>query len=218
LRPSRRVHYNTQGDQVTALAQTLPRPRGRSAALAADIALVIAGSLFVAAMAQLTIRLPFTPVPITGQTFAVLLVGSAFGWLRGGLALGLYLAEIAVGLPFAAEGEAGVERLMLSTPSGGYLWGFLLAGLLMGWLANRGWDRSLGSSIGLMLLGSIVIYLVGLPWLHISPTFEALLGNPPTVEETLQAGLYPFVIGDVLKLLLAAGLLPAAWLLVRRPD
>jgi biotin transport system substrate-specific component len=220
LREALSVHYNSDRDgrtTVTALAQTLPRPRGRTAALAADAALVIAGSLFVAAMAQLTIRFPFTPVPITGQTFAVLLVGTSFGWLRGGLALGLYLVEIAVGLPFAAEGEAGVARLMLSTPSGGYLWGFLLAALLMGWLANRGWDRSLGSSIGLMLLGSIVVYLVGLPWLHLSPTFEALIGHPPTVEETLQAGLYPFVIGDVLKLLLAAGLLPAAWLLVRRP-
>jgi biotin transport system substrate-specific component len=197
---------------VTALAQTIPRPRGRTAAAATDAALVIAGSLFVAAMAQASIRLPFTPVPITGQTLAVLLVGTSFGWLRGGLALGLYLGEIAVGLPFAAEGEAGVGRLLLSTPSGGYLWGFLLAAVLMGWLANRGWDRSMGSSLGAMLLGTVVIYLAALPWLHLSPTFEAFLGHPPTLEATLRAGLYPFVIGDVVKMLLAAGLLPAAWL------
>jgi biotin transport system substrate-specific component len=196
---------------VTALAQTIPRPRGRTAAAATDAALVIAGSLFVAAMAQVSIRLPFTPVPITGQTLAVLLVGTSFGWLRGGLALGLYLGEIAVGLPFAAEGEAGVERLLLSTPSGGYLWGFLLAAVLMGWLANRGWDRSLGSSLGAMLLGTVVIYLVALPWLHASPTYQAFLGHPPTLEDTMQGGLYPFVIGDVLKMLLAAGLLPAVW-------
>ena len=196
---------------MTALAQTLPRPRGRTAAAAADAALVIAGSLFIATMAQVAIRLPFTPVPITGQTLAVLLVGTSFGWLRGGLALGLYLGEIAVGLPFAAEGEAGVERLLLSTPSGGYLWGFLVSAILMGWLANRGWDRSLGSSLGVMLLGTVVIYLFGLPWLHLSPTFEAFLGHPPTLEDTMQGGLYPFVIGDVLKMLLAAGLLPAAW-------
>ena len=202
---------------MTALAQTLPRPRGRGAAVAADVALVIAGSLFVAGMAQLSIRLPFTPVPVTGQTLAVLLVGTSFGWLRGGLALAMYLGEIAVGLPFAAEGEAGLERLMLSTPSGGYLWGFLLAALLMGWLANRGWDRNLPSSAGLMLLGSAVIYLVGLPWLHVSPAFQGLLGHEPSVGETLSAGLYPFVIGDIIKLLLAAGLLPAAWRLVRRP-
>ena len=201
---------------MTALAQTLPRPRGRTAAVAAEAALVIAGSLFIAAMAQAVIRLPFTPVPITGQTLAVLLVGTSFGWLRGGLALGLYLGEIAVGLPFAAEGEAGVERLLLSTPSGGYLWGFLVAAILMGWLANRGWDRSVRSSLGVMLLGTVVIYLVALPWLHLSPTFEAFLGRPPTLEATLRAGLYPFVVGDVLKMLLAAGLLPAAWRLVRR--
>jgi biotin transport system substrate-specific component len=200
---------------VTALAQTLPRPRGRTGAVATDAVLVIAGSLLIAGMAQIAIRLPFTPVPITGQTLAVLLVGTAFGWLRGGLALGVYLAEIAVGLPFAAEGEAGVERLLLSTPSGGYLWGFLLAAILMGWLANRGWDRSVRSSLGVMLLGSVVIYMIALPWLHASPTYQAFLGHPPTLEDTLQGGLYPFVIGDVLKMLLAAGLLPAAWRLFR---
>jgi biotin transport system substrate-specific component len=142
-------------------------------------------------------------------------VGTAYGWVRAGLTLSLYLVEIAVGLPFAAEGEAGLERLTLSTPSGGYLWGFLAAATLCGWLANRGWDRSLSSSLGVMLLGSMVIYLVGLPWLHGSPTFEAFLGHPPSAEDTLQAGLYPFVIGDVVKMLIAAGLLPAAWRLVR---
>lgn len=183
-----------------------------------DAALVIGGSLFIAALAQVSIRLPFTPVPITGQTLGVLLVGTAFGWLLGGLTLVLYLGEIAVGLPFAAEGEAGLERLLLSTPSGGYLWGFLAAAVLTGWLANRGWDRSLGSSLGVMLLGSVAIYLIGIPWLQASPTFEAFLGHPPSLEDTLEAGLYPFVVGDLLKLLIAAGLLPAAWRLVRRPD
>jgi biotin transport system substrate-specific component len=203
---------------VTALAQALPRPRSRGGSLAVDAALVIGGSLFIAALAQVSIRLPFTPVPITGQTLGVLLVGTAFGWLLGGLTLAVYLGEIAVGLPFAAEGEAGLGRLLLSTPSGGYLWGFLAAAVLMGWLANRGWDRSLGSSLGIMLLGSVAIYLVGIPWLQASPTFEAFLGHPPSVEDTLEAGLYPFVVGDLLKLLIAAGLLPAAWRLVRRPD
>jgi biotin transport system substrate-specific component len=196
---------------MTALAQALPRPRARAGSLAIDVGLVVAGSLLVAALAQVSIRLPFTPVPITGQTLGVLLVGTSLGWLRGGLALTLYLAEIAVGLPFAAEGEAGLDRLLLATPSGGYLWGFVLAAVLTGVLANSGWDRRLRSSISVMLLGSVVIYLVGLPWLHVSPTFEALLGHPPTLAETLEAGLYPFLIGDLLKLLLAAGLLPAAW-------
>jgi biotin transport system substrate-specific component len=197
------------------LAQAIPRPRQPAASLALDVVLVLAGSLLIAGLAQVSIRLPFTPVPITGQTLGVLLVGTGLGWVRGGLALALYLAEIALGLPFAAEGEAGLDRLALVTPSGGYLWGFLVAAILMGWLANRGWDRHVRSSIGVMLLGSVMIYLVGIPWLHASPTFAGLLGHAPSVEETLQAGLYPFIVGDILKLLLGAGLLPTAWRLTR---
>jgi biotin transport system substrate-specific component len=188
---------------VTALAEALPRPRARTAGLALDGALIVGGSLAIALLAQVSIRLPFTPVPITGQTFGVLLVGAAFGWSRAGLTLLLYLAEIAVGLPFAAEGKQGLEILALSTASGGYLWGFLLAALLTGWLAGRGWDRNLRSSLGVMLLGNIVIYLVGIPWL------AASVHTP--VAQALELGLYPFVVGDVLKLLVAAGLLPAAW-------
>jgi biotin transport system substrate-specific component len=203
---------------MPALAQAIPRPRQRGAGLALDSALVIGGSLVVAGLAQVAIALPFTPVPVTGQTLGVLLVGTGLGWLRGGLAVGLYLGEIAVGLPFAAEGEAGLDRLAPVTPSGGYLWGFLVASVLMGSLASRGWDRSVGSSLGIMLLGSIAIYLIGLPWLHASPTFEAFLGHAPSVQETLEAGLYPFVIGDILKLLLAGGLLPAAWRVLPRDE
>lgn len=193
---------------MTALAQALPRPRSRGGSLAFDVALVVGGSLFIAALAQVTIRLPFTPVPITGQTLGVLLVGTAFGWARAGLTLSLYLAEIAVGLPFAAEGRSGAEVLSLTTPSGGYLWGFLAAGVLCGWLANRGWDRNLRSSLGVMLLGNIVIYAFGIPWLAASLDIGIL--------EAFELGLYPFVVGDLLKLLVAAGLLPAAWRLVRR--
>lgn len=200
---------------MTALAQAIPRPDERSARLALDAGLVVAGSLLIAGLAQVSILLPFTPVPLTGQTLGVLLVGTGFGWVRGGLAVALYLAEIAVGLPFAAEGERGLALLTLETPSGGYLWGFLIAGVLMGWLANRGWDRTLRSSISVMLLGTIVIYVVGLLWLASSDTFAAFLGHAPSLEETLAAGLYPFVIGDVLKLLVAAGALPLAWRLVR---
>lgn len=193
---------------MTALAQALPRPRGRPATLALDAALVVAGSLLIALLAQVSIRLPFTPVPITGQTLGVLLVGAAYGWSRALLTLLLYLAEIAAGLPFAAEGRSGLEILTLATASGGYLWGFLLAAVLTGWLANRGWDRNLRSSLGVMLLGNIVIYLVGIPWL------AASIDVP--VTEALDLGLYPFVVGDTLKLLVAAGLLPAAWRLLRR--
>lgn len=193
---------------MTALAQTLPRPRSRAGALVVDALLVVSGSLLIALLAQVSIKLPFTPVPITGQTLGVLLVGTAYGWARGGLTVALYLAEIAAGLPFAAEGKSGLEVLGLATASGGYLWGFLLAGLLCGWLANRGWDRDVRSSLGVMLLGSLVIYAVGVPWL------AASIGVP--AAKALELGVYPFVLGDVMKLLVAAGLLPAAWHLTGR--
>lgn len=207
---------------MPALAQAIPRPRQRAAGLALDAALVLAGSLLVAGLAQVSIRLPFTPVPITGQTLGVLLVGGALGWTRGGLALALYLAEGAIGLPFYAEGRSGLEILGVASATGGYLWGFLLAATLVGWLANRGWDRSWRSALGAMLLGEIVIYAVGVPWLVQAldvPLVEAASAcTPQTLAgcDALELGLYPFVIGDTLKLLLAAGLLPAAWRLTGR--
>jgi biotin transport system substrate-specific component len=193
---------------MTALAEAIPRPRDRGANLVVNAVLVIGGSLFIAGLAQITIKLSFTPVPITLQTFGVLLIGTAYGWRLAGLTFALYLAQIAIGLPFAAEGESGLEILTTTTASGGYLWGFLVAGLLCGWLANKGWDRSIRSSISVMLLGTVVIYAFGVPWL------AAAIDVP--LLEAFELGLYPFVIGDLLKLLLAAGLLPAAWKLVGR--
>lgn len=189
---------------MTTLAQTLPRPHDRSARLALDIGLVVLASLLVAASAQLTVHLRF--VPITMQTLVVLLVGATLGSVRGGAAIGLYLAEGAAGLPFFAEGKGGVDYLILRDPlhaSGGYLWGFLLAAILVGFLAERGWDRNLGSALGAMFLGNVAIYLVGLPWL------AASIGT--SVEGALPFGLYPFILGDTIKLLLAAGALPLAW-------
>lgn len=189
---------------MTTLAQTLPRPHDRSARLALDIGLVVLASLLVAASAQVTVHLRF--VPITMQTLVVLLVGATLGSVRGGAAIGLYLAEGAAGLPFFAEGKGGVDYLILRDPlhaSGGYLWGFLLAAILVGFLAERGWDRNLGSALGAMFLGNVAIYLVGLPWL------AASIGT--SVEGALPFGLYPFILGDTIKLLLAAGALPLAW-------
>jgi biotin transport system substrate-specific component len=193
---------------MTALAQVIPRPRQRAAGLALDATLVLAGSLAVAALAQVSIILPFTPVPITGQTLAVLLVGASLGWVRGGLALALYLAEGAIGLPFYAEGKSGLEILGVASATGGYLWGFLMAATLVGWLANRGWDRSWRSALGAMLLGEVVIYALGIPWLMVALDVPVL--------DAFEQGLYPFVMGDILKLLLAAGLLPTAWRLTGR--
>jgi biotin transport system substrate-specific component len=191
---------------MTALAEAVPRPRGRAPALLVDAALVVAGSLLVAGLAQVSIKLPFTPVPITGQTLGVLLVGTALGWQRAGLSMALYLAEGAVGLPFYAEGKSGMEVLGLLSATGGYLWGFLLAAVLVGWLANRGWDRSWRSALGAMFLGELVIYAVGIPWLMHAVDVGAL--------KAFELGLYPFVIGDTIKLLLAAGILPTAWRMV----
>lgn len=195
---------------MTALAQALPRPRDRVARLAYDAALVVGGSLFIAGLAQISVALPFTPVPLSGQTLGVLLVGTAYGWRLGGATLLLYVGQIAAGLPFAAEGEGGLEILTLATASGGYIWGFLVAAVLMGWLANRGWDRDLRSSISVMLLGHIVIYVFGISWLMRSVGVG--------LQDALVMGLAPFVVGDTIKLLLAAGALPLAWRLVGRRD
>lgn len=197
---------------MTALAQTLVR-RDARAGWVTDVMLVVLGSLVVAGLAQLSLRLPFTPLPITGQTLGVLLVGAALGATRGASALLLYLGEGAVGLPFFAEGRSGVAYLTTADPlhvSGGYLWGFVAAAFLVGFLAERGWDRSVPTAMSAMLLGNIVIYVFGIPWLAAAlsvPVHAA--GNQ--LNDALEFGLYPFVLGDLLKLLIAAGVLPTAW-------
>src|SRR5207248_4594994 len=150
--------------------------------------------------------LPFTPVPITGQTFAVLLVGASLGMSRGFASLMLYLWLGVVGAPIYAHHAHGWS--VVTSASGGYLVGFVLAGTLTGFLAERRWDRTLSSSIGAMLTGNLIIYLVGLPWLAV-----VLHTN---LEKTLEYGLYPFVPGDTFKLYLAALALPGAWRLVER--
>lgn len=174
--------------------------------LLADVLLVAGGAGFVALAAQVSIALPFTPVPITGQTFAVLLVGAGLGAVLGLASLGLYLFVGALGAPVYAEGQRGWD--VLTGPTGGYIVGFVLAAGLTGYLAQRRWDRRFSSAVAAMLTGNVVIYLVGLPWL--AEQIDAGL------EGTLEAGLYPFVVGDLLKLYLAGALLPAAWALVGR--
>ncbi len=192
---------------MTALATALKGERS----LAFDAALVVGGSLVVAASAQ--IEIPLWPVPFTAQTLAVLLVGAALGAVRGGTALGLYLAQGAAGLPFFAGGRSGAAYLFQANPlhtTGGYLWGFLVAAVLVGFLAERGWDRRVGSALGAMFLGNVVIYAIGLPWL------ATALGMP--VREAMVHGLHPFIVGDTIKLLTAGALLPLAWRLTRRPS
>ena len=186
------------GVLVDALAGAPAARRGRLAWLAREALLVGAGVLLLALAAYLRIILPFTIVPITGQTFAVLLLGAAYGWRRGGVTVALYLAAGLAGLPVFAD-VAGLATL-------GYLAGFLLAAVVVGWLAGRGWDRHFVTALAAMLAGEVVIYACGLLWL------ARFVGW----GQVIALGLAPFVIGDALKLAAAALLLPAAWLATRR--
>lgn len=188
---------------MSAIAESVGRRDSRSSALFSDLALMTGGSLTVAALAQLYVKLPFTPVPVTGQTLAVLIVGAGLGGLRAGGALLLYLGWIALGLPFGAEGQGGAELLGLTSATGGYLWGFVVAAAVVGRLAELGWDRKLRSALGAMLLGEIIIFTSGVTWL------ASALDVP--VTQALEPGLYPFLLGDMAKLLIASALLPAIW-------
>jgi biotin transport system substrate-specific component len=191
---------------VDAQAATLRRAVVPQSDLLTDALLVLAGTGLVAGAAQISIKLPFTPVPITGQTFAVVLVGASLGAVRGTASLMLYLWLGVLGAPIYAHHDHGWS--VITGASGGYIVGFVLASAATGWLAERNWDKTLSSSISAMLTGNVIIYLVGLPWL-------AVVLNT-NLEKTLEYGLYPFVPGDVFKLYLAAALLPAAWKLVQR--
>jgi biotin transport system substrate-specific component len=174
-----------------------------------DVVLVLAGALFIYLTALIVIPLPNNPVPITGQTFGVLLVGGALGLRRGFAAVSLYVLLGVVGLPFFAENKGGLT--VIWGASGGYLLGFILAGAVVGRLAELGWDRRLLGALGAMLVGSVAIYAIGLPWL------KAVTGM--SWEETVKTGLVPFIPGDILKVVLAAVLFPVAWWVVgRRPD
>jgi biotin transport system substrate-specific component len=174
--------------------------------LLTDAVLVAAGAALVAVCAQWEIHLGFTPVPLTAQTFAVLLVGASLGAARGGAALLLYFAVGLLGAPVFAGSEGGWEWVEGAT--GGYLLGFIIAAAGTGYLAEHRWDRRFSSALAAMLMGSVVIYLFGLPWLaHVAD-----LGP----QETFEAGLYPFVVGDLLKLYLAGAFLPLAWRAVER--
>lgn len=169
--------------------------------LAVEMLLILGGSVVVALSARVRIDLPFTPVPITGQTFAVLLTGAALGARRGALSLLAYLAEGAAGIPVFAGGTCCLPVLV--GPTGGYLLSYPFAAGLTGWLAERGWDRKPKTTALAMLAGNIVIYLVGLPWLAF------YVG-----EKVFVAGLLPFIPGDTFKLLLATVTLPVAWKVV----
>ncbi len=179
-----------------------PHPRTAGVALLRDVLIIGAAAAFVALAAQIRIPLPFTPVPLTAQTFAVLLAGAALGARRASAAMFLYLLAGGVGLPVFTGFGYGAAHL--SGPTGGYLWGFVPAAWLCGFLARRGWDRGLFTNLAAMALGSMVIYLAGVIW----------LGRFVGYERVFSLGILPFLPGDLLKILVAGVLLPGLWRVV----
>lgn len=180
----------------------LLRPCEKKRAWLYDVVLIIGGSLLVGLCARVAVWLPFSPVPVTGQTFAVLMIGALLGRRRGCFAMLAYIAEGAAGLPVFALGRAGLPILL--GPTGGYLVGFVAAAYITGALAEKGWDRRVGTTVLAMLLGNAGIYAFGLLWL------ACLMG----VNRAAAVGLYPFIVGDILKIALAAVALPSGWKLL----
>jgi biotin transport system substrate-specific component len=188
---------------------TLRRPRPLVLAdllpgtLVRDVALVVGAAAFVGLLAQISIHLSFTPVPITGQTLGVLLAGTALGWRRAAAAMALYAVAGVAGVPWFAGLSSGYV-----SASFGYVLGFFLAATLCGYLAERGADRSVLKSVPAMIAAEVVIYAVGMTWLALDLHLGA--------SATIAAGLTPFLVGDAVKAAIAAGLLPVAWRLAGR--
>ena len=193
---------------MSSVAIARPRPlvlgdliaanRGRVAHAVRDVLLVVGAAGFVGALAQISIHLSFTPVPITGQTLGVLLAGTALGWRRAAAALALYAIAGVAGLPWFAGGTAGY-----ASASFGYIVGFFFAATACGYLASRGADRSVLKSVPAMIAAEIIIYAFGLTWLALDLHLGA--------SATLADGLTPFLAGDAIKAAIAAGLLPLVW-------
>jgi biotin transport system substrate-specific component len=204
-----------------------------------DVALMVGFAWFVALFAQIALRLPWTTVPITGQTFAVLVTGGALGAWRGAGALSIYMLMGMIQIPVFAPGNSatsgtwdlhfilpwnGTSSFVWDISSGGYIVGFILAAALVGYLAERQWDRKPWVHLG-MLLGNVTLYVPGLLWLgYLIGTDWMTAGKPlgewiagdGTLDKTLKGGLYPFIVGDMMKLFLASLTLPTAWALVQK--
>jgi biotin transport system substrate-specific component len=233
--------------QSTAKATTLADAVLPRSGLLVDAALVVGFALFTAVFAQIAIRFPGTPVPITGQTFAMLVTGGALGSKRGALSMVVYMLMgmflfpafappgsllnkeiVHFILPWAGTGGQVWDMshvFVWDLTSGGYIVGFVLGAYLVGFLAERGWDRRARVSLA-MVVGNLSVYVIGLPWLAwfiafetipgLDLTYYAAIGGSDVLDKTLKAGLYPFIGGDAVKLLLAGMVLPGAWEVVRR--
>ncbi len=179
------------------LADLLPRT------LIADTLLVVGAAALVGVLAQISIHLSFTPVPITGQTLGVLLAGSALGWRRAGLSMALYVLAGLAGVPWFASHASGYAAVTF-----GYLLGFVATGALMGWIASRGGDRTIVRAAITMLIGEIVIYVIAVPWLAVDLHVS--------LAKAISLGMWPFVAGDLIKAGIAGIALPSTWRLVDR--
>jgi biotin transport system substrate-specific component len=188
------------GGAYATLADTVWSPVGSSPAARA-IVLALIGTALLTLSAK--IQVPFWPVPMTMQTFVVLVLGMAYGWRLAGATVLLYLAQGALGLPVFAAG-GGIAYF--AGPTAGYLVGFLLAAVAVGWLAEHGWDRSPLRTLGAMLIGTVIIFACGIAWL------STLIG----VARAIGAGLVPFLLGEAVKIALATAILPFAWRLLQR--
>ena len=174
--------------------------------LVTDAALVVGGVVLTGLLAQ--VEIPLWPVPITGQTLGVLLVGASLGAARGAISMVLYALVGALGAPVFSDFASGTTTLL--GPSGGYIVGFVLAAAFTGWLAQRRWERGLVRGLLAFVAGSVVVFLIGLPWLKVSLDL--------TWSQTLQAGLFPFIVGGLVKAAIAAIVLRGAWTIVDRAD
>jgi biotin transport system substrate-specific component len=188
-----------QGETMHVTYADLLRPAKRTSAWIYDLTCVVGFSFILALSAQIAIRLPFSPVPVTGQTFVVLLMGVLLGRKRAVATVILYLAEGAAGLPVFAGGGAGLAFLL--GPTGGYLFGFIITAGLIGVLSERGWDRKIAGAAAAMILGNTVLYLFGLPWLAMYVGFD----------NVFFMGFYPFIPGDLIKIAVASFMLPLGW-------
>jgi biotin transport system substrate-specific component len=187
--------------QTNATIADIWRPLEKTRACLYDISLILGGSLLIGLSAQAAVG---WPVPFTMQTFAVLMIGALFGARRGSLTVIAYLVEGAAGLPVFSHGQGGPA--VLFGPTGGFLYGFVAAALVTGFLAQMGWDRRVVTTILAMIIGNILIHTFGLLWLSLMVGFR----------NALTTGVYPFIAGDLIKIALAAALLPSGWKLLAK--
>lgn len=185
--------------QTNTFATVVAQPLFQKSRVLTHVFLIVLGSMLMALLAQISINLPFTPVPITGQTLGVVLVGATLGAKRGAISQVLYILEGSAGLPVFAGGVGGIVHLV--GPTGGYFVGFVVAAFIVGWFAERGWDRDWKKAFIPFMLAQGVIFFFGVIWL------ARFLGW----EGAIVGGVLPFIPGGILKAIIASAILPAAW-------